>query len=226
MQDPEYGEVKTLPIESSEMTFEGFGISNLATAFAADPNMHNVRLDGSTLTYTLPDGTRARIVETVDNAGIRILDITEGTQTDRLTFDSARNEILLNGTPVKISMKKAYVFYQINGADSTGGAKTVWIFMGRSYPDIEVEQDIRTFSNSLLYSLMLVAFGDIVAGGQAAASACIQLAIDLGSPYYGVYGIRDMYHDPSYYGYKYKDILYPDSSFSTYVRTDTTEVWT
>jgi len=227
IKDPS-GEAYIVPITSSNYTFEEFGISDIANALKSDPKVSNVQLDGNVLTYTLPNDIDARIVETVDDSRVHSFEITEGNQTDNLTFDSANNEVLLNDEPIVVSMREAYVIRQIDSTDGISdlaSRNTTWIYMTTSYPHIQAESIIRNMTSSILYTIMLAPLGWIGVS-ISVAIIIVDTAIALNSNSKDIYVIRDSYHDITNYGYKYIDYHYLNSDYTDYVTTKTTEIWT
>jgi len=209
---------------ANEVTVRDYTLSDMAAAFQADPTVSNVRLLGNTLTYNMPDGTAARVTETVLAGGVRIFYCEEGNRTATVTLDVSNNRLYYDNKPVEFSAKETY---DQRMPVAGNGAKTEWIYMGTVDYNATCEVMVRTMVSSALW-LVITSACPAVGLTLGGCQAIINLADVYNLLTKTVYIRRYDYHDPSYYGYKFIYYYYCDSSYTLLAgdATHTDIIWT
>lgn len=121
-------------------------LSDIAYIFLNDPTVV-ARFYDNILTYTLPDGTEGKMIETINNDGTRALRSIEGEKDMELVIDMRNQEVLIDGTPVIASVSEAFTIYQEHNL--VQALSTQWNFFMETRPDIQFERAIAELTTGL-----------------------------------------------------------------------------
>jgi len=177
-------------------------LAELAYVFLNDPEA-NAQLLGNTLTYTLPDGTEGMITEIVDRHGIRTLEVIEGEIRNEIVFDSANEQVLVDGETVTVSQSKEIVIQQFDGVERW----TNWTFLMTVDTNIRTPQAVRNMAVATLAALISARLVG-TAATITTAGIIICFFRDLRPYHPEVYARRRMYRDNDWVFFQYVDSFY------------------
>ena len=195
-------------VETAMMEVKSYSevtLAELAHALMDDPKA-NARLIGNTLAYTLPDGTRGMIVETVDRHGRRTYQVNEGGLSSELVFDSASRQILINGEAITVSQNEVFVIKPFAGV----APRSQWIFFLTGLIDIRTPQVVGSMLAGTLVVVIAAALGlSFWASVGLGATQSIISAFRATRPFHDtIYATRRMYRDANWWFFRYEDSFY------------------
>jgi len=178
-------------------------LADIAPAFLDDP-MANAQLIGNTLTYTLPDGTLGTIVETIDQFDRRTLKVTEGELTNEIIFDSANNQILVDGETTVTYLNDVFVIQQ----NMSARWSPQWTFFMQTNVDLRAQQAISLLTVATIVAIVSAALTRNISIGVGIGTAIREAYQRMRPQHDQVYITRRMYHDPMWIEWRYVDSFY------------------
>jgi hypothetical protein len=176
-------------------------------------------LNGNKLTYTLPDGTEAKISERINAEGLREWAITENGRNDVLTFDSAAKKFYLNGKLAEVVSQEVTMISQMP-VDNTTQSSSDWYYYSSGEVEIRTDDIVKNTSASVLYALMGAALNPLLGAGISIAITIINAAAAISSLSKAVYVMRDLYRDYNYMSWKAINTYYLDPDYSQYASSN------
>ena len=185
-------------------SFNEVTLAELAYVFLNDPEA-DARLLGNTLTYTLPDGTRGMIVETIDRGGRRTLQITEGELSSEFVFDQVSRRLLVDGEAITVSLSVEFVVQQFGGV----APRSPWFFVLEERINIRTPQVV---SQMLVGGVILAITSFILPPTWAFTTGVAQTIINgfraTRPNHDSIYATRRMLRDANWWFFRYEDSFY------------------